>query len=168
MKNEQPIENTTPTGVPPQAPGSEAWRSIAVYRDGSGKAHEYYDRNIATIEEWEAVHRLHRAFIAKHIETLAGLYWKVAYLEAAIELCWGMYRGEHTKPADIARLWPDATWKRVKQKYSSGLKYDWEAVVDGITLRIEGAESEEPRPKLREGETIRLPNNQASDAKRSD
>lgn len=155
-------ENPSPAGQIPgvgsDGSGSEAWRSIAIFSDGSGKAEEYYDRAIKTIEEWEAVHRVHRAFIAKHIETLAGMYWRVAYLEAAIEISYQRYRGKDTTPADIALLWPAAKWKRVKEKHTSSIRYNWEAVVDGVTLRIEHAESEEPRPKLRDGETIRLPN----------
>jgi hypothetical protein len=135
------------------------WREIPVYQSDHAKtqAGEYYDSNIATIEEWEAVHRLHRSFIAKHVETLAGLYWKVAYLDPAIDLSWSWYRGQKATPQTVAKLWPGATWKRVKQKYGTHPRYDWEAVVDGITLRITDAESEEPRPKLVEGETIILP-----------
>lgn len=143
--------------APLPSQGSEAWREIAIYNDGSGKAGSYYDSAIKTIEKWEAVHRVQRAFIAKHIETLAGLYWRVAYLEAAIEISYGLYRGKRTTPTDIALLWPEARWKRAKEKYTSEIRYNWEAVVDGITLRIENAESEEPRPKLRDGATIILP-----------
>lgn len=139
------------------APTAEAWRDIAIYHDGSGKAASYYDNAIATIEKWEAVHRLHRAFIAKHIETLAGMYWRVAYLEPEIEISPGYYRGQRATPTDMARLWTGVKWKREKEKYSSAeVRYDWVGVLDGITLRINHAESEEPRPKLRDGAAIDL------------
>jgi hypothetical protein len=117
-------------------PSKNDWRAIAVYQDGSGKAGEYYDRAIATIEEWENVHKLHRLFLDKHAATLAGCYWSVAYLEAAIDIQHGLYRGKRAKPEDIAMLWPLAIWKRKKEKWTSTLRYNWEAVVDGMTLRI--------------------------------
>lgn len=119
----------------------------------AGRIHE---RAMVKIEEREAVHRAQRVFISTHAETLAGLEWSPDLFDACLELNHRYYRGEKTGPKDIAKLWPAAKWKRVKSKWSAGIEYDWEAKVDGVTLRIVKAESEEPAPKLKAGERIDL------------
>ena len=115
-----------------------------------------YERAIKKIDEREAMLQAQRDFIAVHGETLAGLHWTPALFDPAIDLSWGHYRGQKTTALDVARLWPAAKWKRVKTSFSSSLDYDWTAEVDGITLVIERAETEEPRPKLKAGERIDL------------
>lgn len=119
----------------------------------AGKVHA---RAMEKIEEREAVHCSQRSFIAGHAETLAGLEWSPDLFDACLELGHGYYRGQKACPKDVAKLWPKAKWKRVKSKWSVDVEYDWEALVDGVKLRIVKAESEAPRPKLKAGETIDL------------
>jgi len=115
-----------------------------------------YEKAIAKIEEREAILQAQRAFITKHAETLAGLEWTPDLIDLEIQLTWRSYRGQKVSALGVARLWPDAKWKRVKTSFSAGLDYDWKAKIDGITLVIDRAETEEPRPKLKAGETIDL------------
>lgn len=129
----------------------EDWRDIAIFSDGSGKAGKNYDQALKTIQERDEILKLNRLFIEAHKETLAGLSWTVGYLDPEIDIWPGMYRGEKAGPPEIAALWPNAAWRRVRRKYGDGLTYDWCAVVNGVTIRIERAETEKPQPKLREG-----------------
>ena len=135
------------------------WRLVPLYENpiyADMNAGHAYDRQIQKIEEREAVHRLHRAFIEKHVETLAGMHWEVGYLDPEIEISWHSYRGCKATPETIAALWPGAKWVRKKSKWSSKTAYDWVAMVDGIDLIIKEAEDEEPRPKLKVGERIKI------------
>ena len=108
------------------------------------------------IAERETVLGQLRAFIAKHADTLAGMYWRVGYLDPEIELHHGHYRGQKAGPKDIARLWPNATWTRAKEKYGREDEIQWHAVVDGITLKIERAETLAPRPNPKIGGRVKL------------
>jgi hypothetical protein len=128
-----------------------AWRDIAIFSDGSGKAGDQYDSALGVIERWESVMKLQRVFIAKHHLTLAGLSWSVAYLEPAIEINPFRYRGQKTTARDIIKLWPGLAWKRVKSKWTVEESYNWEAILDGVTIRLEKAETIKPQPSLSEG-----------------
>jgi hypothetical protein len=123
---------------------------ISIYRDGSGSALEELRSNLQTINERLEVLKLLKLFIEKHRPKLAGLYWRVAYLDPEIELHWSNYRGKQTTPYDIKDLWPHAQWQRAKHRYDSDhYKHirDWMATVDGVRLRICDAETLKPRPE---------------------
>lgn len=126
-----------------------AWRDIAIYNGSSGTAGDEYDRAIAQLKEWEGVMKKVRGFMKKHAETLAGLRWAPAYLEAAVEIQPRYYRCQRVTAEAVARLWPSAKWQRVKAKFYE-TRINWVAEVDGITLRIEDAERIEV-PKIQEG-----------------
>lgn len=128
------------------------WRNITVYRDGSGNAAEIYRKGVETIFRYRDVLALQLAWITKHAVTLAGLNWRVGYLDPEIEVSWHSYRGRKMRgPGQVAALWPGAAWMRRKQKYSKA-DYDWTAEIDGVTVIIKGAESVAPAPKLEEGQ----------------
>lgn len=138
----------------PEETHSQDWRQIAIYWDGSGLAGDRYDCAVRTIQERRDVLALKETFIEKHCATLAGLNWRVGYLEPEIEVSGSYYRGEQVTAKAVAQLWPEAKWRRVKQPYGEPGTFDWCAVVDGLTIRIEGAECEPrrpPPPKLKEG-----------------
>jgi hypothetical protein len=123
---------------------------ISIYRDGSGSAADEYESNRKTIRERMDVLKLLTLFIEKHRGTLAGLYWRVAYLDPEIELHWSYYRGQQVTPYDIKDLWPAAFWERVADRYNSESyknTRDWLATVDGVRLRIIHAEKIIPRPE---------------------
>jgi hypothetical protein len=115
---------------------------IAIYHDGSGKASEQLEENLKTIRERMEVLKLLSLFIAKHQDVLAGSYWRVEYLDPEIKISPWYYRGKQASPATIAQLWPGSVWRRVKPRYShlDNECRDWMATVDGVKLRIEGAE----------------------------
>lgn len=133
--------------------------AIKIYRDGSSSttAQTQLDDNLKTIREREEVLKLLRLFIQKYRETLAGLYWRVAYLDPEIELSKGWYRGERIDAKGVARLWPHCvTWTRVKPQYSSRPAFDWIGTLNGITLRICEAETWEPVVPPTEGTMVEL------------
>lgn len=128
-----------------------AWRDITVYSDGSGNAAEIYRQGVEKIFRYRDVLALQLAWITKHAVTLAGLNWRVGYLDPEIKVSWHSYRGRNMRgPGQVAALWPGAAWMRRKQKYSKA-DYDWTAEIDGVTVIIEYAESEDPKPKLEDG-----------------
>ncbi len=120
------------------------------------------EKNLQIIAERKAVLHLVLDFIGTHRLALAGTYWKVCYLDPEIEI-W--CRSHHDKTgmetaAEIARRWPQARWKRVSPKWESEVKKgfrNWEATVDGVTLRIEHAEKFEPIPLPPDGDIDVMP-----------
>jgi len=119
---------------------------ITIFADGSGKASKYLEDNLKTIREREEVLKLLKLFIMAHEDTLAGMYWRVEYLDPAINLSHSHYRGQVAGPKVIAALWPEAKWSRVKPRFytKDDTSRDWVATVNGVTLRIESAERYEP------------------------
>lgn len=119
---------------------TEKWR---------GKADATFAKAIDHIEYRDAVNRLQRAFITAHRETLAGLSWRMDYLGDGIHIEHRFYRGRASAPVEIARLWPNALWARAPDAFASRtVDYHWEALVDGVTLRIENTEKEDTRPQF--------------------
>lgn len=128
----------------------------SIYPDGSGLSCDELQRNLDTIAEREAVLRRLRVFIANHQETLAGMSWRVAYLDPEIELWPTAYRGKYTTARQFAQLcWPGVTWHRHVDKYDKERR-DWLATVDGVTLRIKSAERIKPLPQPRDGGVVNL------------
>jgi hypothetical protein len=133
------------------------WQDIAIFHDGSGKAGDKLRRNMEILTERVKDIQAVRDFISKHYETLAGAWWDVAYFDPEIKLSPHYYRGRKTTPGDIATLWPEAIWTRRADKYGAPGKFDWVTQIDGIDLVIEGAEVEDPRPRLKSGKIVHRP-----------
>jgi hypothetical protein len=114
------------------------------YNDGSGKTSFELACAIRTLAEREDKLAATLAWIRKNVEILAGLTWRVGYLDPEIELGPRQYRGKRVTPAEVAKLWPDARWVRARKDYESEGVLHWDAVMDGITVRIPNAESIQP------------------------
>lgn len=122
------------------------------YPDGSGLATEYIRETMGILARYERHSSTLRAFIQQHLGRLNGLAWAgdCHYDRPRVRLGsapFGM-NGAYVEPAVIARLWPDVNWKRKKTAYppEGFIIYDWIAVLEGVELRINGAESIRIRP----------------------
>ena len=111
---------------------------------------------VKTIAERHAVLKLNTDFIEKHKETLAGMSWDVGFLDPEIKIsCTSWYRGEQTTPVDIARLWPNANWKRERPEYRDN-QLDYVAEVDGVKIIIKCAEVFKPVKLGKAGTRVKL------------
>jgi hypothetical protein len=137
----------------PPAPAPDI-SAISMYADGSGRAVDHQEGQLKILREHEEIIKLTRCFVLKHSLTLAGMYWAVGYLEATIKLSPSRYRGAKTTAKDIAALWPGCVWKRSTPKYTSREIRDWVTRLDGVELRIEGAESYEELGIPKDGEGV--------------
>ena len=138
-------------------PTIQSWQTVTVYPDGSGEAGFYYERAMKHLAQQDASVIALRTFIAKHHDTLTGLSWMIhAYGSPELTMGCKGYRGKETTAREIALLWPGVVWKRKHDKYASGLAFSWVGNLDGIDLEISGAEKEDPRPPLRDGEIVDL------------
>lgn len=162
MQATETVDGTAGGGSTPAACSGDP-SPIYIYDDKSYSAAEMLQANMERIaEEADALQRL-RNFINENKDILAGLSWRVVWYEAEIELSHSWYRGRKIKPSDVAGLWPKATWKREKEKYSgtAELRRNWVAEIDGVKLTIRDAESYLPAIIPPDGEVI-LPSRNGS------
>lgn len=151
--NNLTLEQEKPGTVAAATPES----GICIYSDTSGKASDELESNLKTIRERQEVHKLMLAFIEEHRPTLAGLHWRVGYLDPEITISAGWYRGKKFDKWQVTELWPHAQWKRQKQKYGRDNAVDWITTVNGVTLRMEEAETVRPEPIKTSGPIPRRP-----------
>jgi len=134
------------------------------YPDGSGLATEYIRQTMEQLASYERRISTLRAFIQQHLGRLNGLAWDGGCYHDGPRVKIGSapfgMNGAYVEPAAIARLWPDVKWKRKKTEYppEDFIIYDWIAVLDGVELRINGAESIRIRPvdTGRDGTLVKL------------
>ncbi len=81
-----------------------------------------------------------RNFIAAHADKLTGLYWR----------CWGWseevvigLHGDVRDPKEIARRFGSDGWTREADSSTCG-QFHWIKTVDGVRIKIEGAEQLKP------------------------
>ncbi len=129
--------------------GNVELEGVAVFSDGSGTALENIEWAEKHLTRSEEVIATLKRFIEKHLETLKGVSWSVGYGDAEILLRHGSYLGKPASPKDIARLFPNACWKREQKSYDRE-NIHYVAEVDGVTLRIECAEKV-PNPTAKTG-----------------
>jgi len=115
-------------------------KPIAVCPDGSGLASDELKTQLGYIANEEAKCANLRKFIAKHEQTLAGIFWRVSVFQNEIEFWGSYYRGQPIDAKGIARLFPNAQWVCVHQPYTAEEQLDYVGEVDGVKLVIERAE----------------------------
>ena len=123
----------------------EELKKILIYPDGSGNAYQQSLNALREIaKKKESIAKI-ELFVEKHQEVLAGVSYTVSLFHSAeIEIwCGGKahYRQEVLSPKELAhQLFPDAEWERVKDQFSEN--YHYEALIDGVLLRLQNAEPE--------------------------
>jgi hypothetical protein len=125
---------------------------LCVYPDGSGLARQFVAEGMAYLQRQEEACRVARAFVQKHLATLAGMSWRISIRYEGPECQVGgahrnAYRGEYCDAARIAKLWP-VKWTRRKPDYQDRgwLTYDWVSELDGVRLIIDTAERHRTQP----------------------
>ena len=130
----------------------ERLAKISIYSDGSGNALERYDSAQRRIADQRVVLDKVQRFVEKYFDELAGACWSPDHLiNPCVSIIPGLYRHRPTTAKDLARLWPDATWKRARDPYLRK-ELEYHAVVDGVTIRIEHAEGRREEPAKLPGE----------------
>lgn len=122
---------------------TEELKEITVYRDGSGNAYEIYNTAQDKINEKMAEITKLKSFLEKYKDILAGAsYTACLFIQATVEIfCHGKacYRKDVMTPRDFAaKLFPAASWEKVQEEF--GENYHYEAVIDGVMLRLKNAE----------------------------
>lgn len=149
MKTDLTINNPDLSGF-----NLEDMKDLGAHFDGSGGGIQQLAWEMARLREThERVNRL-LAFIRKHQMILARLSWATdvdtlppvkredILFVPEIKLASYCYDKRKVTAKDIVALWPDAEWSRSKPKYSSDndRERDYTAEIDGVVIRITGAE----------------------------
>lgn len=139
----------------------EALSGLAAYSDGSGGGIDGIAWEMGRLRELRERIDLLDAFARKHQMLLARLSWNFDAtaihpedkdLESMpfvpeIRICSAAYDNRRDVTGrDIAALWSDARWRRSRPRWGGDTVRDYTADVDGVLVRIEGAERK-PKPK---------------------
>lgn len=135
-----------------------ALQDLGAFKDGSGGGIQQLAWTRQCLRETqERLDRL-QAFIRKYQLTLARLCWdaEVSALPPVkndavlfvpeIRLAAHSYNKQRAAATEIAALWPTAAWRRSMPRYSTDedRRRDYTAEIDGVIVRIEGAETCQP------------------------
>ena len=145
----------------------EAMAGLGAYPDGSGGGIWCLAWEMGKLRELRERIALLDAFVRKYQLVLARVDWSldatalhptkkqgelkdIGVLVPQIELRSGAYDQQRkVKVQDIAGLWPEAKWRRSKPQWTDcETTRDYTADIDGVSIRIKGAERIQPPRKV--------------------
>lgn len=136
----------------------ESMAALGAYPDGSGGGVRNLAWEMGRLRELRERIALLEAFAHKYALILARLSWSLeattlhptkkegedkdlAVFVPQVELSAHCCDKRYVKAADVAAMWPEAVWRRSMPRWgNSETERDYTADVDGVLIRIKGAE----------------------------